>query len=81
MPWHALSLADLEFMEFRQALERAYRCEIAAVGSRGYTLYRLPLSPSPGLAPHRGQISGAARENRPFKTRWRQSGHRTVLTM
>ena len=39
MPWHALTLADLEFIEFRQALERAYHREIAVGGSRGYTLY------------------------------------------
>ena len=39
MPWHALVLADLEFIEFRQALERAYQREIAAGGLRGYTLY------------------------------------------
>jgi hypothetical protein len=39
MPWHALTLADLEFIEFRQALERAYQREIAVGGSRGYTLY------------------------------------------
>jgi len=37
--WHAMVLADLEFIEFRQALEREYRREIAAGGSRGYTLY------------------------------------------
>lgn len=39
MPWHALTLADLEFIEFRQALERAYQREIAVGGSRGYTFY------------------------------------------
>ena len=39
MHWHSLVMADLEFIEFRQALERAYQREIAAGGSRAYTLY------------------------------------------
>ena len=39
MSWHAIVLADLEFIELRRALEREYQREIADGGSRGYTLY------------------------------------------
>jgi len=39
MFWHAIVLADLEFIEFRQALGREYQREIAAGGSRAYALY------------------------------------------
>ena len=39
MCWHSMNLVDLEFIEFRQDLEREHQREIAAGRSRGYTLY------------------------------------------
>jgi len=41
MFWHAIVLADLEFIELRLALGREYQREIAAGGSRAYALYGL----------------------------------------
>lgn len=39
MSWHSMILADLEFIEFRQAFEREYQREVSAGGIRGYSLY------------------------------------------
>ena len=39
MSWHSMVLVDLEFIEFKQVLEREHHREIAAGHSRGYTLY------------------------------------------
>ncbi len=40
MPWHSMILADLEFIEFRRALEREYQREMIAGGSEGiYALW------------------------------------------
>ena len=39
MSWHSMMLSDLEFIEFKQALEREHHREIAAGQPRGYTLY------------------------------------------
>ena len=39
MSWHSIILADLEFIEFRQAFEREYQREMNTGGVRGYTLY------------------------------------------
>ena len=39
MSWHSMILADLDFIEFRQAFEREYQREMNTGGVRGYTLY------------------------------------------